>query len=320
MRTEVAEAAAILARGGLVAIPTETVYGLAADARLEFAVRQIFALKGRPSNHPLIVHVDSLESARAWARSFSPLANRLAQAFWPGPLTLILPRSPLASDAVTGGQDTVGLRVPQHPLTLELLRALKTGLAAPSANRYGRISPTTAEHVRAEFGAALACVLDGGPCAVGVESTIVDVSTDQPRLLRPGGISKEALEAVAQQAIPHVTHATDLRVPGQVQSHYAPTAGLLLLDESALAAEATQRLAQGQRVAVLAREGLAVAQGATSFTVPADAEGFARVLYATLRLADASGAEVILASLPAAEGAGLAVRDRLLRAAAPRPR
>jgi L-threonylcarbamoyladenylate synthase len=318
MAPDIARAAEVLRRGGLVAVPTETVYGLGADARNELAVRRIFAVKGRPSTHPLIVHVASLDEARAWAAELPPSAERLARAFWPGPLTLVLRRSALASDAVTGGQDTVGLRVPDHPLTLALLEAMGSGIAAPSANRFGRVSPTTAQHVRDELGDDVDEVLDGGPSRVGVESTIVDVTGEPPRLLRPGGVPTEDIERVLGQPLVDATRATDVRAPGMLASHYAPRAGLWLVDAAHLGAEAQARLAAGLRVVVLAPASVAAPEAALRLEVPADAEGFARVLYARLREADALG-DVILAVPPPDTGLGLAVRDRLSRAAAPRP-
>ncbi len=316
---DIARALGVLRAGGLVALPTETVYGLGADASNELAVRRIFAAKGRPSTHPLIVHLADVAAAREWASTLTPEGEALAAAFWPGPLTLIVRRSGLASDSVTGGQDTVGLRVPRHPVALALLRAFGGGVAAPSANRFGRVSPTTAAHVREELGAAVDFVLDGGPCAVGVESTIVDVTHAPARLLRPGGVPREAIEAVLGHALELVTHATDVRAPGLLESHYAPRAGLWLLPAEALADEAARLVAQGTRVVVLAPAALALPAGVARLEVPEGDEGFARVLYARLRDADALG-DLILAAPPAAGGVGLAVRDRLQRAAAPRGR
>lgn len=315
---DIARAVDVLKAGGLVALPTETVYGLGADARNELAVRRIFAVKGRPSTHPLIVHVASLEAARAWVAEVPPMGEALAKAFWPGPLTLILRRSALASDTVTGGQDTVGVRVPNHPLALALLHALPGGgIAAPSANRFGKVSPTTAQHVRDELGDDVDYVLDGGPSQVGVESTIVDVTGEAPRLLRPGGLGKEAIEQVLGRPLVSATHATDVRAPGMLESHYAPRAGLWLLDAAHVAAEAQARLDAGQRVVVLAPASVVAPAKVVRLDVPADAAGFARVLYARLREADALG-DVILAVPPPESGLGLAVRDRLSRAAAPR--
>jgi L-threonylcarbamoyladenylate synthase len=308
-----------LRAGGLIGLPTETVYGLGADASNELAVRRIFAVKGRPSNHPLIVHLASVEVARRWAAAWPKEADALAKAFWPGPLTLIVKRSALASDAVTGGQDTVGLRVPDHSLALELLRAFDGGVAAPSANRFGRVSPTTAEHVRDELGSDVEVVLDGGPCRVGVESTIVDLSGPAPRLLRPGGVPKEAVERVLGVPVPLASHATDVRAPGMLASHYAPRAGLWLVSADTLAAEVARRLASGAKVAVLAARGVAVPPGVTRFEVEDDDAAYARALYATLREVDARGLDVVLAVPPPESGVGLAVVDRLRRASAPRP-
>jgi L-threonylcarbamoyladenylate synthase len=314
---EILRAVDVLRAGGLIALPTETVYGLGADASNDLAVRRIFAVKGRPSSHPLIVHVASLERAREWATSLTDAGEKLARAFWPGPLTLIVKRSALASDAVTGGQDTVGLRVPAHPLALDLLTAFGGGIAAPSANRFGRVSPTTAEHVRSELGTDVDLVLDGGPSRVGVESTIVDVTSDPPRLLRPGGVAREAIEAVLGKPLVLATHATDVRAPGMLESHYAPRAGLWLVSAQDVFAEAVRRRDAGARVVVIAPGLLPLPEGVARLTVPTDEAGFARVLYAHLREADALG-DLILAVPPPESGLGLAVLDRLQRASAPR--
>ncbi len=320
MSDEVQRAVAALREGGLIGLPTETVYGLGADASNELAVRRIFAVKGRPSNHPLIVHVASLEVARHWAHSWPNEAEILANAFWPGPLTLIVERSALASDAVTGGQDTVGLRVPDHPLALEVLTLFGGGVAAPSANRFGRVSPTTAKHVRDELGGDVELVLDGGACRVGVESTIVDVSGASPRILRPGGVPKEAVERSLGRAVPLATAVTDVRAPGLLESHYAPRAGLWLVTASELPSELAKRLATGAKVAVVAPSDVTVPEGVVRFQVPLDDAGYARALYATLREVDERGLDVVLAVPPPESGVGLAVVDRLRRASAPRGR
>lgn len=312
---DVARAVELLRRGGLIGLPTETVYGLGADASNELAVRNIFAVKGRPSTHPLIVHVADVATARSWSSGFSPQAELLAAAFWPGPLTLIVKRSGRASDAVTGGQDTVGLRVPSHPLALEVLRAFDGGIAAPSANRFGRVSPTTAAHVRSEFGDDIELVLDGGASQVGVESTIVDVSGASPRLLRPGGIAREEIERVLGAPLQLAAHATDVRAPGMLESHYAPRAGLWLVSADELASEAAKRV--GAKLVIIASASAPRVAGAVHLDVPEDADGFAQVLYAKLREADSLG-DLILAVPPSESGLGLAVRDRLQRAAAPR--
>ncbi|MFT4979378.1 MAG: L-threonylcarbamoyladenylate synthase [Myxococcota bacterium] len=296
MSEEIQQAAAALRAGRVVAFPTETVYGLGADARNPLAVRQIFALKGRPANHPLIVHLHDAAQAEEWG-VMSPLARDLARTFWPGPLTLIVQRQPGVPDEVTGGQDTVGLRVPAHPLATALLAAFGGGLAAPSANRFGRISPTTAQHIRDEFGDAV-MVLDGGPCTVGVESTIVDLSGEVPALLRPGGLPVEAIEPLTGP----LRRTSSVRAPGTLASHYAPRAALLIHADPDAAAARLE--AAGQRVAIL-RAG--------------DDADYARRLYAELRRLDALGVDVLVAE-PARGGGGLAlaINDRLARAAAPR--
>jgi L-threonylcarbamoyladenylate synthase len=241
------------------------------------------------------------------------MGEELANAFWPGPLTLIVPRSARASDAVTGGQGTVGLRVPNHPLALAVLEAFDGGIAAPSANKFGRVSPTTAQHVRDELGAELDVILDGGPCAVGVESTIVDVSGARPRLLRPGGISLEAISAALGVEVLRAEHATDVRAPGMLASHYAPRAGVRLVAPAELVAPLPARLV------VIARASVDVPPHVTWLTVPEDDAGFAQVLYAKLREADGLGEEIWVVP-PDDSGLGRAVADRLRRAAAPRPR
>ncbi|MCK6547462.1 threonylcarbamoyl-AMP synthase [Myxococcota bacterium] len=329
---DAAEAARILRAGGLVAFPTETVYGLGADAEHEGAVRRVFAVKGRPADHPLIVHVAEAAMLAAWTTSaVSPIASQLAERFWPGPLTLIVPRGARVPHVVTGGQETVGLRVPAHPLALAMLRAHGGGVAAPSANRFGKVSPTTAAHVRADLGTDVDFVLDGGPCDVGIESTIVDVSGAEPVILRPGGVTKEELEGVIGRSIRVRTSKVEgeTRAPGVLESHYAPNARVVLVERPELAARVTSERAAGERVAVLA----SVADLTTIaplLATPNDeralivlplvdsAEALAQRLYAALRDADHLGATVIVVPLPEAEGLGLALRDRLEKAAAAR--
>jgi len=306
---EINRAVEVLRAGGLIGLPTETVYGLGADASNDLAVRRIFAVKGRPSIHPLIVHLASVERAREWAQGLTAEGEHLARAFWPGPLTLIVKRSERASDAVTGGQDTVGLRVPGHPLALELLEVFGGGVAAPSANRFGKVSPTTAAHVKTELGDEVDLILDGGPSTVGVESTIIDLTSAVPRLLRPGGISREAIEALLGKPLVLATSATDVRAPGMLEAHYAPRAGLWLVCAEEIFAEATKRRDAGARIVVIAPAILPLPDGVTRLTVPPDEAGFARVLYAHLREADALG-DLILAVPPPESGLGLAVRDR----------
>ena len=308
----------VLQQGGLVAIPTETVYGLAADASNELAVRRIFAAKGRPATHPLIVHVPSAGAAHDWAEVVPQRAATLMQTFWPGPLTLVLQRSRKALDVVTAGQDTVALRVPNHPLTLRLLREFGGGLAAPSANRHGQVSPTTADHVRADLGEAVDMVLDGGPCALGIESTIVDARSDRLEILRPGGVPKEALEAAVGDHIP-VRDASQVRVPGSLASHYAPRAGVVVVERDELRnrAEDEAHSAPGW-VAVVSPSPSDAPRGTLHLSIPADPAGFARDLYAVLRAADEQGVALIVIAPPEPGGLGLAIRDRLKKASAPR--
>jgi L-threonylcarbamoyladenylate synthase len=308
----------ILRQGGVIALPTETVYGLAANAEDELAVRRIFAIKGRPATHPLIIHLPDAEALPQWARHVPDEARRLAAAFWPGPLTLVLPRTPRATDAVTGGQDTVALRVPNHPVALAVLRALGGGLAAPSANRFGRVSPTTAEHVRADLGDEVELILDGGPCTVGVESTIVDLSSGEPAILRPGGLPAEELERVLGRPIPLLAESS-VRVSGSLASHYAPRVGVVLVEPAEAVPRAESLRLQGLQVGVLGPPSLSLPRDLRRFDIPEDAAGAARLLYMRLREADLAGLDVLIACLPPAQGLGLAVRDRLSRAAAPRP-
>ena len=314
MGDAVQDAAAILRRGGLVAFPTETVYGLGADAENPEAVARIFAAKGRPANHPLIVHIGHAELLERWAADIPPAAWRLVQHFWPGPLTLILKRDARVPDAVTGGQDTVGLRMPDHPVALALLAAFGGGIAAPSANRFGRVSPTAAAHVRAELGEAVDCILDGGPCRVGIESTILDLSDGHLRLLRPGAITAAALEAVLGQPLA-ATPGDAPRVPGALPSHYAPQTPLALIPSNDLKAEVTRRLKKGERVAVLARVAATPPVNCVWQVMSADPGGYARELYARLRALDALRADCLLIEAPPHEAAWQAVRDRLACAA-----
>ncbi len=326
MRPEIAEAVALLKGGELVAFPTETVYGLGADAANPAAVAKIFAAKGRPANHPLIVHLPSIEHMARWAIDVPDEAERLAAAFWPGPLTLILKRQANVPDAVTGGQDTVGLRVPNHPLALELLAAFEGGVAAPSANRFGRISPTTAAHVREELGERVPLILDGGPCPVGIESTILDLSRGRAVLLRPGAIGAADIARVIgrapEMAAPHVDELRGdeketPRVSGSLEAHYAPRTPLQLVSSDGLLFALRDALVAGERVAVLAPTAQAISHDLVSWRqVPADPAGCAHDLYASLRELDALGCVRILVQKPPAGEAWLAVNDRLQRAAA----
>ncbi len=290
------QALAVLRAGGLVAIPTETVYGLAADASNPAAVRRIFAVKQRPVDHPLIVHIAAAERLGDWAATIPRTAAVLADACWPGPLTLLVPRATRVLDVVTGGLPTVGVRVPAHPLTLELLERFGGGLAAPSANRFGRVSPTTAEHVRADLGDDVDFVLDGGPCPIGVESTIVDCTVDPPQVVRPGGIPSEHIAALLDQVLGDQDGPS--RAPGMLESHYAPRCRVLLASTPAAA------------------QALSADWPESEVVDDADVVRYAHTLYSRLRDADDRHVEVVIAVLPPASGLGHAIRDRLTKAAA----
>jgi len=299
---EIDNAVAILRAGGLVAFPTETVYGLGADASNPEAVKRVFAAKGRPHDHPLIVHVADAVQLANWAREIPPAAWTLARKFWPGPLTLILKRSPRVNDLVTGGQDTVALRVPSHPVAQALLRRFGGGVAAPSANRFGRVSATTAEHVRREFGGAVDCVLDGGATDVGIESTIVDLSGAAPALLRPGWITVEQLQDAL--GMPLASPDTQSpRAPGTLAKHYAPQTPLMVMEADLLLELAASLARQGKRIAVLARSALQPLSPGLTWV-------------ASLRQLDEAGCDTILVEAPPQDAAWAAIRDRLTRAAA----
>jgi L-threonylcarbamoyladenylate synthase len=311
----VLEATRLLARGDVVAFPTETVYGLGADAVNPDAVAKIFALKGRPADHPLIVHVEAADAMDDWAAEVPAAAKALASRFWPGPLTIILKKSARVPASVTGGQDTVGLRCPSHPMARELLREFARigsgAVAAPSANRFGHVSPTTAEHVREEFGEGL-FILDGGACEVGLESTIVDLSRGAPVLLRPGAVTREDL-ATALGELPRDRDAGAPRAPGTLAAHYAPRTALAIADAASLDAE----LGVPSNIAVLAlREAPPTANVTSWIAASEDPARYGHDLYANLRALDASGAKRIVVEAPPRSAAWEAVNDRLDRAAA----
>ena len=312
-------AASRLRAGELVAFPTETVYGLGADAASSDAVHRIFSAKGRPSDHPVIVHLANPEHVERWAREFPEGARRLAAAFWPGPLTLILPRTAHVDDAVTGGQDSVGLRMPSHPVARQLLAAFAglggSGIAAPSANRFGHVSPTTAQHVDDDLGDAVAMILDGGQCDVGIESTIVAFTGREPVLLRPGGIGIDELVRVLGTT-PRAPDADAPRASGTLASHYATNAPARLVAPNELLQEVARRTAGGERVAVLAHTIPRPAEfTGTWVEAPLDAPRYAHDLYANLRALDTSGVSAILIESLSDDDAWLAVSDRLTRAA-----
>jgi L-threonylcarbamoyladenylate synthase len=312
-------AATALAAGELVAFPTETVYGLGARADDDAAVAKIFAAKGRPADHPLIVHVADADAARAFAASVPPVAHRLVGAFWPGPLTVIVPRAAGVAAAATGGQSTIGLRCPAHPVAHALLHAARergvTGVAAPSANRFGRISPTQAAHVQAEFGESL-LVLDGGPCEVGIESSIVDCSRGRPVLLRPGVLTRAQIEAAAGEPL-HEPDESAPRASGTLESHYAPRATLRLMP-TAMLHTALQMLAGSPLGLAVYSKSLpaGLTQGLRHRAMPERADAVAQELFSVLRAFDDEGVQLIWVEEPPAGPEWEGVRDRLRRAAA----
>jgi L-threonylcarbamoyladenylate synthase len=303
------DAAAVLKSGGLVAFPTETVYGLGADACNEIAVGRVYSVKGRPADHPLIVHVASMDALGDWAHEVPAYAIALARNYWPGPMTLVVTRSELAADFITGGQDTVGVRVPNHPVALGLLEAFARvggkGVAAPSANRFGNVSPTTAQAVSDELSDYLGMsdvILDGGACAVGVESTIIDCTSDVPMILRPGAITQEMIEQSTGLDVLDADGVA-IRVSGSLESHYSPIAKVVL-DQSPVAGQG-----------FIAMADIASAAGVIRLAAPTTHDEFARVLYSALRAADEQGLNTVVVAQPEGNGIAIAIRDRLMRAA-----
>ena len=317
-RSEIRRAVELLLAGEVVAIPTETVYGLGADARNPAALARIFSTKGRPADHPLIVHLAGDDHLERWAIDIPEIAWELAEQFWPGPLTLILKRRPDVPDAVTGGQGTVGLRVPGHPMALELLREFVAaggsgGVAAPSANRFGRISPTTAQHVRDDLGDTVPLILDGGPCQVGIESTIIDLSRDAPVILRPGMISAATL-ALVLGVPPRAGGADAPRVSGALEAHYAPRTPMSLVSSDDLAGQVEEYRSSGKQIAVLSRQRHGLESGCW-IPSPLNPRDYGHDLYGNLRRLDAAGADRILVEAVDDDGEWAAVADRLRRAA-----
>jgi len=303
-------AAQSLKAGHLVAFPTETVYGLGADATNSEAIAKIYKAKGRPADHPLIVHIASMESMGQWANDIPEYAIKLARDFWPGPMTLVLNRTDLAKDFITGNQDTVGLRVPAQPIAISLLAAFEKiggkGIAAPSANRFGAVSPTTANAVMEELLSQLDInndrILDGGPCLVGVESTIIDCTKEVPKILRLGAVTKEMIEETTGLEVIDAVSETEIRVSGSLESHYSPKARVLL----------DQAPSKGE--GFIALENIKTPEGVIRLASPINVEQFARDLYAALREGDARGLTKIVVSQPEGEGLAEAIRDRLKRA------
>ncbi len=317
VKTTVEQAAEHIRAGELVAFPTETVYGLGADASSDTAVAKIFAAKGRPSDHPLIVHIASSKQVLDYASSVPVFAERLIKAFWPGPLTIILPRKPGVATAAAGGQNSIGLRCPAHPLALEFLKACSTGVAGPSANKFGRVSPTTAQHVAQEFGDEL-MVLDGGPCTVGIESSIVDCTRSVPVLLRPGVLTREQLSAACGQPVLSADEAADdkaPRAPGTLESHYAPNAKVRLMDAKAIQTALDLLGVDAANIAIYARSIVRIKSSKVLYRrMPDDALATANQLFAVLRDFDAQGVKLIWIELVPDSVDWDGVRDRLARA------
>ncbi|MDX1902473.1 MAG: L-threonylcarbamoyladenylate synthase [Gammaproteobacteria bacterium] len=302
--TSLNQAVEILRVGGLVAIPTETVYGLGADARNENALKKIFAAKGRPADHPLIVHIGDISQLKDWARDIPETVYLLAKHFWPGPLTLILKKNPDVSDFVTGQQDSIGLRIPSHPIALALLKKFGSGIAAPSANRFGHISPTTAEAVREELGEAVDLILEGGQCERGLESTILNLSADAPVILRPGMISRASLEKILKQEIV-MTQNNAPRVSGSLESHYAPRTPTKLFSEDVRSLD--------ENIAILSYSGKPFSKGVV-VKLSSDPEKYAHDLYQTLRELDHQHFSTLWIERVPETSEWDAVRDRLVRA------
>lgn len=305
--SSIQQAAVALKSGQLVAFPTETVYGLGADAENPDAVAKIYSVKQRPTDHPLIVHIADKDAAKKWAIEIPQYALQLADTFWPGPMTLILKRSSLAKDFITGGQDTVGLRVPDHPVALELLRSFSqlggNGVAAPSANLFGRVSPTSAEAVQSEIGSRLSdadLILEGGDSVVGIESTIIDCTQSRPRILRPGAISAEQI--MTKTNLSMLDSGERIRVSGAMESHYSPRARVVLNDEA--------KPGDG----LIASAQIATPPQVIRLAAPTTDEEYAQQLYAALRKADQLGIQRVVAITPAGDGIALAIRDRLRKA------
>ena len=319
--SRIAEAAVRLNRGELVAFPTETVYGLGAEISQAEAIEKLFAVKGRPKHHPLIVHFANAADLAYWAENIPDYAWMLAEHFWPGPLTLILRKSVHVPLSVTGGQDTVGLRIPRHPLALALLTAIgpHKALAAPSANRFGHISPTLSSHVEADFGSQLGMILDGGACTVGLESTIISCVDHPPRLLRPGGISPDTIECVLKHSITTKTAQTVIRVSGSLASHYAPVTPFEILHNETLISRLDALLQRGLRIGILAYDPelqalCAARKNVHCVPMKDDPENYGRQLYATLRTLDQQGFDRLLAEAVPDGADWLAIADRLQRA------
>lgn len=314
---QIDEAALILKNGGIVAFPTETVYGLGADATNLKAVRKVYEVKQRPLNHPVIVHLSDFSQISNWAENVSTHAKTLMTHFWPGPLTLILKRTKNVPDEITGGQNTVALRMPAHPIALALLNKTECPLVAPSANRFGQLSPTHSDHVKQELGSRVDFVIEGGYCDVGIESTILDISSKEPRILRPGAITPSQIEQVLNIKLSELKTPASIRVPGDLAQHYAPRAQLIIVPADDLVQSIYHFRSNNKTVAVLSQKPpLIHDDGVFWFKMPELPEDYMRMLYHSLFLADQKKPWVILAQMLPYEEAWMAIRDRMMKAAA----
>lgn len=315
---ETDEAVAILRAGGLLGLPTETVYGLAALATDEAAVRRIYEVKGRPLDHPVIVHIGSLAEIDVWAEQISDATRKLVEHFWPGPLTIVVKRKAIAKDWLTGGQDTVALRMPSHPVALEILQKLGTGIAAPSANKFGSVSPTNSNHVLADLASYLDAdrdaVVDGGGSEVGVESTIVNCTIDHPTVLRPGAITQQQIDSVIDQQS-GVDSNFEIKAPGLLDSHYAPRAKVILANSEADLTDLIAKIPTETFVGLIALEKIHTPGGCIRLAMPQNNEAYAQIVYEALREGDRQGCKFIVAVLPSGEDIAVAIRDRLKKAA-----
>jgi len=319
-KDQIAEGVKLLRRGKLVAFPTETVYGLGADASNPEALERLYQAKGRPARHPVIVHIADVDQLKERCIDVPESAFVLAAKFWPGPMTLVLKRAPQVLDQITGGRDTIGIRIPNHPFALALLKEFKGGLAAPSANKFGRLSPTRAIDVEKEFGEEVALVLEGGPCEVGIESTIVDLTGSQPRILRPGMISKDDLQDALQCGVEDTSHSRDPNLesfaPGTLPSHYAPSTPVVLKSAKELANFVESELRGRRKISVLSVSTKPIKRsGLLWITAPPNPERYARMLYANMRELDSFGAAMIVVEIPPDDSSWTGICDRLTRAA-----
>jgi L-threonylcarbamoyladenylate synthase len=316
--SETDNAVSLLLAGGLLGLPTETVYGLAAKAMDEKSVRRIYEVKGRPLDHPVIVHIGTFEELDVWGDEISDEARILAEKFWPGPLTLVVKRKPIAGDWLTGGQETVALRMPSHPVALKILQALGTGVAAPSANKFGSVSPTSAQHVIADLSAVLDAtrdaIIDGGSSEVGLESTILNCTVSHPVVLRPGAITQNQIDEVLNSKVEFAAKA-DIKAPGLLASHYAPNARVVLANSEPELLALMEKIPSDKFVGLIALEKIGTPNGCIRLAMPHSNMDYAQVMYEAMRAGDLQNLQTIVVVLPAGDDIAIAIRDRLTKAA-----